>query len=300
MKIERWILENIPSLNNKTYIVTGANSGVGYYIAFNLAKLGAKVYLACRNEKRAKEAIAKMKEEDSSLDLIYLNYDQSDKASIEKFANYIIEHQTRFDGLVLNAAIYHPKEKRKMTKDGFPQIMMTNYLGVFHLLEVLGPYLTTLKEYKIVAIGSLEAKNWKNNTLPRTLKQEYKSRTYRYNVSKMMLTKLMIYFASNSDTSHHYAVVEPGITQTDITKNMPRLISSLGKYFLKLFFHSPNKASLGALLALVDTTDEQLNYYVPRGLFSFSGFPKKRNFKKKHKRDVDYAYIVTRQVLYDE
>lgn len=300
MKIERWIEENIPSLANKTYIVTGANSGVGYHIALNLSKLGAKVYLACRSEKRALDAIKKMKEEDASLDLTYLNYDQSDKESIEHFASYIIEHQIKFDGLVLNAAIYHPKEKKKMTKDGFPQIMMTNYLGVFHLLEVLGPYLTKLDEYKIVAIGSLEARNWKKDALARTLKQEYKSRTYRYNVSKMMLTKLMIYFASNSENYHHYAIVEPGITQTDITKNMPRLIAYLGKYFLKLFFHSPNKASLGALLALVDEDDNKPNYYVPRGLFSFSGFPKKRKLKRKHKLDVDYAYIVSRQVLYDE
>lgn len=300
MNIEHWIKENIPSLENKTYIVTGANSGVGYYIALNLAKLGAKVYLACRNEKRANDAIKRMKEENKSLDLTYLNYDQSDIKSIEKFANYIIDNNIRFDGLVLNAAIYHPKEKKKMTKDGYPQIMMTNYLGVFHLLEILGSYLTTLDAYKIVAVGSLEAKNWKSGALHRTLKQEYKSRTYRYNVSKMMLTKLMIYFASTSEDKHQYAIVEPGITQTDITKNMPRPIAYLGKYFLKLFFHSPNKASLGVLKALSDDNNNYPNYYVPRGLFSFSGFPKKRNLKKKHKIDVDYAYIVTRQVLYDE
>ena len=298
MKIDKYIQDNFPSLKGKTYIVTGANSGIGYYASFHLAKLGAKVYLACRNEGRANNAIKKMHEDDASLDLHFLPYDQSDLKSIETFARCLKEID--FDGLVLNAAIYHPKEKKMMSVDGYPLIMMTNYLGAFHLLENLEVYLANKKQYKIVAVGSLEASNWKEGRLYRTLKEEYKSRTYRYNVSKMLLTKLMIYFGKRSLVNHRYMVAEPGISSTDITKNMPRFISFLGKYFLRLFFHSPEKASLTILKALFDDTNDNPAYFVPRGLFTFSGFPKKKKFKKKHTTNVEYAYIMTRKVLYDE
>lgn len=298
MKIDKYIQNNFPSLKGKTYIVTGANSGIGYYASFRLAKLGAKVYLACRNEERAKNAINKMHDEDKSLDLHFLPYDQSNLKSIEAFAKRVEEID--FDGLVLNAAIYHPKEKKAMSVDGYPLIMMTNYLGAFHLLEKLEVCLANKKQYKIVAVGSLEASNWKEECLYRTLKEEYKSRTYRYNVSKMLLTKLMIYFGNHSLSTHRYMVAEPGISSTDITKNMPRFISFLGKYFLRLFFHSPEKASLTILKALCDTTNENPSYFVPRGLFTFSGFPKKKKFKAKHNKNIEYAYITTRKVLYGE
>ena len=279
MKIDKYIEDNFPSLKGKTYIVTGANSGIGYYASFHLAKLGAKVYLACRNEGRANNAIKKMHEDDASLDLHFLPYDQSNLKSIEAFAKRVEEID--FDGLVLNAAIYHPKEKKMMSVDGYPLIMMTNYLGAFHLLENLEVYLANKKQYKIVAVGSLEASNWKEGRLYRTLKE-------------------MIYFGKRSLVNHRYMVAEPGISSTDITKNMPRFISFLGKYFLRLFFHSPEKASLTILKALCDDTNDNPTYFVPRGLFTFSGFPKKKKFKKKHITNVEYAYIMTRKVLYDE
>ena len=52
-----WVSENTQSQKDKTVIVTGANSGIGYYTALGLAKVGAHVIVAGRNQAKIDEAI---------------------------------------------------------------------------------------------------------------------------------------------------------------------------------------------------------------------------------------------------
>ena len=53
MKYQKWLDENIDDLNNKVIIVTGANSGIGYYSTLCFLYKGAKVIMACRNLEKA-------------------------------------------------------------------------------------------------------------------------------------------------------------------------------------------------------------------------------------------------------
>src|SRR5579859_7840580 len=58
LKMTNWTKNDIPDLKGKVFIVTGANSGTGYESALALAEKGATVVMACRNPKRAQDALA--------------------------------------------------------------------------------------------------------------------------------------------------------------------------------------------------------------------------------------------------
>src|ERR1700736_5036883 len=58
---EKWKAADIPSLAGKRVIITGANSGIGYHVALKLARKGAQVVLACRDQQRGEDALARLR-----------------------------------------------------------------------------------------------------------------------------------------------------------------------------------------------------------------------------------------------
>ena len=60
-KISNWETSNIPNLKGKTALITGANSGLGYYTAKALAEKNAHVIIACRSLEKANQTIKKLK-----------------------------------------------------------------------------------------------------------------------------------------------------------------------------------------------------------------------------------------------
>lgn len=76
MYVEKF-LERIPSLLNKTYVVTGANSGLGFALSTLLVSKGARVIMANRNPKRSEDAINKIRELYPAASVMVLPFDQS-------------------------------------------------------------------------------------------------------------------------------------------------------------------------------------------------------------------------------
>ena len=60
MKEKDWTEADIPSQAGRRALVTGANSGIGYYTALELARKGAHVLLGCRDRGRGEAALARM------------------------------------------------------------------------------------------------------------------------------------------------------------------------------------------------------------------------------------------------
>ncbi|KAG1685678.1 hypothetical protein DVH05_007802 [Phytophthora capsici] len=153
---ENWSVAEIPSQKGKTVIVTGANSGIGYETALELARKGAHVILACRNEARGKEAEEKLREALGSSvagSVEFQMLDVSNLGSVQKFADEFKATHDRLDLLINNAGVMAVPFSK--TVDGYERQFATNHLGHFALTALLLPLLKASTPSRIVNVSSL-------------------------------------------------------------------------------------------------------------------------------------------------
>ena len=137
-------ITNIEDLKGKTAIVTGSNSGIGLQVALDLAKQGARVYLACRNESKAKQAANEIiSEVPSAKDQLHtLTLDTSSLSSVRECAKAWESQGSKIDILFHNAGRGDSPDSH-YSPDGFPLIYSTNFLGSFLLTYLLEPHLSS-------------------------------------------------------------------------------------------------------------------------------------------------------------
>jgi NAD(P)-dependent dehydrogenase (short-subunit alcohol dehydrogenase family) len=120
----------------KIAIVTGANSGIGIETALGLAKAGVTVVLTCRSQKKADDAIKRIKRELAEInvkcpELVGMVLDLTDFKLIEEFAREFRSKFNRLDIFVQNAGIVN--SGHQVTDDGKEYLMTANHLGHFYL-----------------------------------------------------------------------------------------------------------------------------------------------------------------------
>jgi NAD(P)-dependent dehydrogenase (short-subunit alcohol dehydrogenase family) len=142
---------DLPDLAGTTVIVTGANSGIGYVAARELARHGAAVTLACRNTDKAAAARAKILADVPNADVAVGRLDLSRLESVRDFAG---GWSGPLDLLINNAGVMAPLQRRT-TPDGFELQMGTNHLGHFALTGLLLPALLAVSRPRVVTVSSL-------------------------------------------------------------------------------------------------------------------------------------------------
>jgi NAD(P)-dependent dehydrogenase (short-subunit alcohol dehydrogenase family) len=137
---QTWNSTRIPSQVGRRVVLTGANSGIGYPAARELARAGASVVLACRDAEKGNRALARLRHEvpDAKVELGVL--DLASLASVRAFAARELERGLPLDLLLNNAGVMAPP-KRLETLDGFELQFGTNVLGHFALTALLLPAL---------------------------------------------------------------------------------------------------------------------------------------------------------------
>lgn len=134
-----WNATNIPDQSGRTAVVTGANSGIGYVTARELARRGAHVVLACRSASRGKAAAVRIRTEAPGADVEFAPLDLADLASVRDFAAAYGRRRASLDLLVNNAGVMALPFGR--TADGFETQFGVNHLGHFALTGLLLPRL---------------------------------------------------------------------------------------------------------------------------------------------------------------
>ena len=147
-----WTAPDIPDQSGRTALVTGANGGLGLETARELARKGAHVIMAARDQEKAAAAEADIRAElpDASLDVIPL--DLGSLASVREASERVLASHDRIDLLINNAGLMAQPERK--TADGFEMQFGVNHLGHWVLTAKLMPAVLRAPGSRVVTVTS--------------------------------------------------------------------------------------------------------------------------------------------------
>lgn len=267
--MKNWSINNYPLQKGKVAIITGANSGLGFETALNLAKLGCEVILACRNMEKAKAAENSIRKDVPNANVKSLWLDLSKLSSVEHFCIEVKTHYTQLDYLVNNAGIMMPPYS--LTDDGFESQFAVNYLSHFSLTGKLLPLLTKTENSRVITLSSLSYKWAEINFEDPHFEMGYsKKRAYGQSKRACLVFAFELErrlkregFNTRSIAAH------PGLSDTNLDRYFPSLIRPLGALFLQ----NAKKGALPILYAILDKDAEGGNFIGPDGFQEIRGYP---------------------------
>jgi NAD(P)-dependent dehydrogenase (short-subunit alcohol dehydrogenase family) len=144
----------MPNLTGRSVIVTGSNSGLGFETALQLARHGASVTLAVRDQTKGDQAASAMLANAPGIEVHVGQLDVSDLDSVRTFAQrWSSEHPQGLDLLINNAGIMATPQRK--SAQGFEMQLATNHLGHFALTGLLFPALVAVPNSRVVNVSSL-------------------------------------------------------------------------------------------------------------------------------------------------
>ena len=144
------------SLQDKTAIVTGANTGIGLETALDLARRGARVILACRSKEKGEAAVEHVKKLSKNQNISFAQVDLASLESVRNFAAKTLEEEARVDILINNARVMIPPYTK--TSDGFELQFGVNHLAHFLITDLLLERLKQAPAARIVNVSALAHK----------------------------------------------------------------------------------------------------------------------------------------------
>jgi retinol dehydrogenase 12 len=217
----KWVAE----LSGRTFLVTGANTGIGLATATDLARRGGRVYLGCRAPQKAAAAVAQIAAATGSDDVRFLALDLADLSSVRDCARAFLALEEPLHVLINNAGIGGTPGR---TKDGFELVFGVNHLGHFALTMGLLDCLTASRG-RIVNVASdahYQAKGIDFDRLRRRTRGITGMREYA--VSKLcnvLFSQELAHRLAGSGVVSYS--LHPGVVASDIWRRVPAPVRPL-------------------------------------------------------------------------
>jgi NAD(P)-dependent dehydrogenase (short-subunit alcohol dehydrogenase family) len=274
--VSRWTVDDLPDLDGRTVLVTGANSGLGFRSAEALAARGARVLMACRNREKGANAVDDVARHAGGAPPELIALDLADLASVEAAAAYVAKRTDHLDGLLNNAGVMAlPKHQ---TKDGFESQFGTNHLGHYALTGRLLPLLLAAPAPRVVTTSSafhrLGRMRWDDLQHERSYQ-----RWLAYGQSK--LANLLFAFeldrrAREAGTNLVSVAAHPGYAATHLQTAGPEMAGSrinarVMTLANRVFAQSDADGALPQLRALTDPEVHGGEYLGPQGIAEVRG-----------------------------
>lgn len=272
-----WTTADIPSQDGRVAVVTGANTGLGFETAAELAVAGATVVLACRNIAKAAVAADAIRGRTTNGSVEVLGLDLGDLAAVRDAAAETLDRWPNVDLLVNNAGVMIPP--KSSTTDGFELQFGTNHLGHYAYTGLVLEALTSTDGSRIVNVSSIAHRDGRMHWDDLQWDRSY-NRMAAYSQSK--LANLLFTFEldrrlRSADVPTIALAAHPGVSATELSRHIPGAnlpgVKQLAGALLSATLNSAADGALPSLRAATDPDAMGGAYYGPNGFREMRGDP---------------------------
>ncbi len=300
---DSWTAATMPDQSDRTVVVTGANSGLGYEATAAFARKGATVVMACRSLERGEQAANEIREAIDQTGAV-LNVRRCDLADLESVASFAAGVREAYDQLHVlcnNAGVM--AIPRAETEDGFEMQLGVNHLGHFALTgQLLGLLVRTAGETRVVShsSGAHTAGEMQFEDLHR---EESYDKWGAYGQSKLANLLFAYELQRRLDdagiTETESVACHPGYAATNLQYRGPEQSGSRLRYAMMKVANTvvAQSAEQGALPLLYAATAPDVQggeYYGPGGLMSMRGAPEKQQSNEASRDEADARRLWSR------
>lgn len=239
-------------IDGKVVIVTGCNTGIGKETALELARRGARLYMACRDAARCEAARLEIIERTQNPNIFNRTLDLSSLSSVRQFAERFLAEEQRLDILVNNAGVM--ATPRKLTVDGFEQQMGINHLGHFLLTNLLLDRMKQSTPSRIVVVSSAAyvfGRIQQNDLMSEKNYSKFFGAYAQSKLANILFTRKLAELLNNANVSVNCC--HPGIVRTELMRynTCPKTWNVL-KTIINVFIRSPRAGAQTSLFLALD------------------------------------------------
>ncbi|MFJ4567895.1 oxidoreductase [Streptomyces caelestis] len=268
---DRWTADDIPDQTGRTAIVTGANSGLGYVTARELARCGARVVLTARNPDKGRAALEMLRDEQPGSMVELRRLDLADLGSVRAFADTV---DSPVDMLINNAGIMMPP--RSLTAQGFESQFGTNHLGHFALTGLLLDRLMAGRDPRVVTVSSTLHKSGSIRFDDLNGERSYSPRAF-YAQSKYANVLFGLELGRrlcSQGSLVRSLLAHPGYSATNLQSTGPTgILNAILKVTNRLIAQDVEKGALNQLYAAVQPQVQSGQFIGPDGRNESKGYP---------------------------
>ena len=268
MTIKNWTPERLADQTGKTFVISGANSGIGFRASKRLVQAGARVVMLCRNLDKANSAAEDLRRgapKASAVDVVHL--DLASLESVRAAAASVLKCAPKIDALINNAGIMFPP-RRIATEDGFELQFGVNHLGHFLLTGLLKDRVVE-SDGRFVTVSSLAHKvglrrirfkdpNWETGYQAALAyaQSKFANAMFGYELNRRL---------EAADSASRSYICHPGYSATNLQSTGPGRLAALMMAPANLILaQSAERGSWPILLCATDPDAEGGAYYGPR------------------------------------